>query len=131
MGELRDTQQAFADAFERHSDELFRHCSMRIADRERALELTQEAFARVWEYQCRGGVVREYRPFLFRTLRHLIIDEYRKGKTQSLEAMSESVEGDVEDLLPHDDTNTLESAMERFDAKQALKKLNDLPDMYR
>src|SRR6185437_8725896 len=104
MREPRDAkQQEFADAFERHSDELFRHCAMRIADRERALELTQEAFTRTWEYQCRGNEIHEYRPFLFRTLRHLIIDEYRKGKMQSLEALVEHVEGgEVEDLLPQD-----------------------------
>src|SRR6185437_3522646 len=106
--------------------------AMRIADRERALELTQEAFTRTWEYQCRGNEIHEYRPFLFRTLRHLIIDEYRKGKMQSLEALVEHVEGgEVEDLLPQDDSNTLEAAMERYDSKRALMVLKDLPDLYR
>ena len=129
---MRDIEQQFKDAYERHSDELFRHCAMRLSDRDRALELTQEAFTRTWEYLTKGEEVREFRPFLFRTLRHLIIDEYRKHKTQSLEAMvSESETQSVEDLLPPDETNTLESAMDRYDGTRALQALRKMPDLYR
>ncbi|MGH7936062.1 MAG: RNA polymerase sigma factor [Chthoniobacterales bacterium] len=129
---MEDFEQQFRDAFERHSDELFRHCSMRIADRERALELTQEAFLRAWDYAQRGNEIREIRPFLYRTLRHLIIDEYRKVKEQSLEAMVEGREGgEVEDFMPPDESNTLEAAMDRFDGKRALVTLKTLPDAYR
>jgi RNA polymerase sigma-70 factor (ECF subfamily) len=129
---MRDFEQEFKDAFERHSDELLRHASMRLSDRERAVELTQECFLRVWQFSSRGGEVRELRPFLFQTLRHLIIDEYRKGKVGSLEALvNEEEGGSIENLLPQDDTNTLEAAMERHDGKRALAALTKLPDQYR
>lgn len=130
---MEDLSQQFRDAFERHSDELFRHCSMRIADRERALELTQDVFLRAWEYaQKEDSQIREWRPFLYRILRNLIIDEYRKGKIHSLEAMVEDSEsGDIETLMPADEGNTLEAAMERFDAKRAVAQLKKLPDLYR
>ncbi|MDE1925135.1 MAG: RNA polymerase sigma factor [Patescibacteria group bacterium] len=129
---MRDFEQQFKDAFERHSDELFRHASMRLSDRERALELTQETFLRAWDYAGKGEEIRDFRPFLFRTLKNLIIDEYRKMKAHSLEAMVENTEAqDVEALLPSDDTNTLEAAMERFDGKRALQALQKLPDLYR
>jgi len=129
---MGDFEQQFKDAFERYSDELFRHCSMRISDRERALELTQDAFMRTWDYVRKGGEVRELRPFLYQTLRHLIIDEYRKAKTHSLEALVENSDsGSVETLLPPDETNTLEAAMSRLDAKEALKRLDELPELYR
>lgn len=129
---MGDFEQQFRDAYERYSDELFRHCAMRISDRERALELTQDAFMRTWDYVRKGSEVRELRPFLYQTLRHLIIDEYRKAKMYSLEAMVEDTEtGDVETLLPPDNTNTLEAAMDRFDAKQALALVDELPDLYR
>src|SRR5882672_2885848 len=100
----------FTEGFERYSDELFRHCMLRLSDRERALELTQEAFLRAFEYSQKNEI-RELRPFLYRTLRHLIIDEYRKHKTVSLEAMAAQSERDVEDYLPPDETNTLEAAI--------------------
>jgi RNA polymerase sigma-70 factor (ECF subfamily) len=134
---MEDIEQQFRDAFERHSDELFRHCSMRISDRERALELTQDAFLRAWEYSQKARQkgsedIREWRPFLYRILRNLIIDEYRKSKTQSLEAMVEGTEGgDIEALMPADESNTLEAAMERFDGRRALSQLKKLPDLYR
>jgi RNA polymerase sigma-70 factor (ECF subfamily) len=128
---MRDIDGEFRRAFELHADELFRHASVRLSDRERALELTQEAFLRAWEYVRKGEVVREYRPFLFRTLRNLIIDEYRRQKPHSLERMAEeNEEGSTEALLPPDESNTLEAAMERFEGKRALEMLAELPPLY-
>lgn len=128
---MRDIDGEFKKAFELHADELFRHATIRLSDRERAQELTQECFLRAFEYAKRGEEIREYRPFLFRTLRHLIIDEYRKHKTHSLEALLEDHEGaNVEALLPTDDSNTLEAAMERFEGKRALQMLSRLPPLY-
>ena len=129
---MRDLERQFADAFERHNDELFRHALMRLPDRDRALELTQECFMRAWEYATRGQDIRELRAFLYKTLRHLIIDEYRKHKAHSLEAMVEETDDmSVEALLPQDETNTLEAAMERHEGKRALGALKLLPDFYR
>lgn len=125
-------RQEFADGFERYSDELFRHASLRLRDRDRAVELTQECFLKAWDYAQKGEDIRELRPFLYRTLRHLIIDEYRRKKATSLEAMVENVEGaEVGDLLPPDESNTLEAAVERFDGKRALRALQELPDAYK
>lgn len=130
---MRDLQKDFAAAFEAYSDELFRHASMRLSDRERALELTQECFAKAWEYAQKGSEIQELRPFLYRTLRNLIIDEYRRKKSVSLEGLvaGEDDERSVEDLLPPDESNTLEAAVERFDGKRALAALQELPELYR
>jgi RNA polymerase sigma-70 factor (ECF subfamily) len=128
---MRDLSQEFGDAYERYSDELFRHCSLRLSDRERAVELMQETFVRAWQYMQRGEEVREIRPFLYRTLRNLIIDEYRKHKSTSLEAMADPEGEGVEHLLPPDETNTLEAAIGRFDGVRALERLKELPDNYR
>ena len=129
---MDDLQHTFTEAFEAYSDELFRHASMRLKDRDRALELTQECFLKVWDYAQKGGNILELRPFLYRTLRHLIIDEYRRKKPVSLEAIAERNEDmSVEALLPPDQSNTLEAAIERFDGKHALAALEQLSDPYR
>lgn len=128
---MQDRTKEFGEAYERYSDELFRHCAMRLSDRERALELTQEAFVRAWQYIQRGEEVRELRPFLYRTLRNLIIDEYRKYKSVSLEAMAGEEDESAEYLLPPDETNTLETAIDRFDGKLALERLQELQENYR
>lgn len=128
----QETEHAFEEAFTRYSDELFRHCMLRVSDRERALEITQEAFLRTWEYVGRGNTVLEFRPFLYRTLKNLIIDEYRKQKTQSLDAMVDETEGGtIEAILPPDESNTLEAAIDRFEGKRALEALQKLPDAYK
>ncbi len=130
---MREQERQFGEAYERYSDELFRHCSLRLSDRERAVEITQETFLKVWQYMERGEEVREIRPFLYRTLHNLIIDEYRKMKSLSLEALVQHDEGggDIESLMPADESNTLEAAINRFEGGRALEALKKLPDTYR
>lgn len=128
---MRNPSREFGEAYERYSDELFRHCALRLKDRERALEITQETFVRVWQYIQRGDEVRELRPFLYRTLKNMIIDEYRKHKPVSLEGMMSEESESIEHMLPTDETNTLESAVTRFDGKLALEKLAELPENYK
>lgn len=123
-------EQEFSHAFEAYSDELFRHASLRLRDRERAVELTQECFLRAWGYIQKGEEITQMRPFLYRTLRHLIIDEYRRKKSVSLEAMVEG-SGNVEDLLPQDESNNLEAAIVRHDGARVLEFLSRLPEPYR
>lgn len=128
---MRDRTEEFGKAYELYNDELFRHCALRLSDRERALEITQEAFVRAWQYIERGEEVREMRPFLYRTLRNLIIDEYRKTKSVSLEGMMTEESESVEYLLPTDDTNTLEAAVTRYEGVKALERLQELPEPYK
>lgn len=128
---MQELQKQFEEAFDAYSDELFRHASIRLSDRERALELVQECFMKVWQYAQKGDDIRELRPFLYRTLRNLIIDEYRKHKAVSLEAMAERREMSPEDFLDHDESNTLEAAVGRHEGKQVLEALRTLPEPYR
>ncbi len=129
---MDDLQKSFEEAFEAYSDELLRHASIRLSDRERALELTQETFMKVWVYAQKGTAdIRQLRPFLYRTLRNLIIDEYRKHKATSLEAMAERNETDVEDFMSPDESNTLEAAVGRYEGTRALEALRRLDEPYR
>lgn len=128
---MQEVTRQFEEAFTRYGDELFRHASIRMRDRERALELTQEAFMKALEYAKRGHHIDDMRPFLYRTLRNLIIDEYRKKKPHSLEALAEAEQMDPEAMMPHDESNTIERAVERFEGAAALRCLERLPDLYR
>jgi RNA polymerase sigma-70 factor, ECF subfamily len=107
-----DKTRDFEEAYTRYSDELFRHCYLRVSDRERALEITQEAFMKTWEYVEKGNEVLEFRPFLY--------------------AMVEGTEGgSIEALLPPDETNTLEAAINRFEGSKALLALKEMPESYK
>jgi RNA polymerase sigma-70 factor (ECF subfamily) len=128
----RTQEKAFAEAFESYADELFRHASLRVQGRDRARDLTQDTFLRALEYVKKGGEIYDFRPFLYRTLRNLIIDEYRKVKTESLESLIDADEGETVDrFVPPDETNTMETAIARFDGARALSLVTELPDQYR
>ncbi len=84
------SEDEFAAAFEEYADAMFAHCYFRVSNRERALEITQDTFMKVWDFIQKGGTVKNMRAFLYTTLRRLIIDEYRKKKSDSLDAMLEA-----------------------------------------
>lgn len=127
-----EAEQRFKEAFEAYADELFRHAVLRLSNRERAHEITQECFLKTWQYVSRGEEVREMRPFLYRTLRNLIIDEYRKTKSYSLDEMLEGDDGaHMETSLLADEANEMEQAMDRFDGSRAVEVLKVLPEPYR
>lgn len=129
-----DAQKVFQEAYEEHADVLFRHCYFRVSNRERALEITQDTFMKTWDAVVKGTEIQNYRAFLFRVLNNLIIDEYRKKKSTSLEALLEEEtvnEGQFEDLR----TGGLEEEVERIDlsfkSEELEKALLQLPDTYR
>lgn len=108
---------------------------MRLSDRERALEITQETFLKAWNHISKKDAeeIHQWRSFLYRILNNLIIDEYRKHKAQSLDAMlaNEETSVSVEAELLRDETNELEAAMVRFDGGQAIAALEKLGEQHK
>lgn len=90
-------EQTFLAGYEKHTDELFRFCIVKVRNRDEALDIVQETFIRAWEYLRKGNVIDHMRPFLFRTARNIIIDHARKHKTMSLDAMQEEQHFDAPD----------------------------------
>src|SRR4051812_32968922 len=87
----------FTTMYEAESDGIFRFCLVRVSDREQALDLTQETFAKVWQFVSDGKTLTHARTFLYTVARNLIIDWYRKKKSVSLEAMMEEDGGESHD----------------------------------
>lgn len=79
----------FMQAYEQHSDAIFRHCYFRVYDRETALDLVQETFTKTWAYIAAGNKIDNVRAFLYRTATNLIIDRSRKATTDSLEQLQD------------------------------------------
>ena len=124
-------EEAYLDAYNRYSDAIFKHCFFRISDRERALDITQETFTRAWDYIREGKTVEKWRPFLYHIAGNLIIDEYRKRKTFSLDAFLDDEthdEGMVEGL--HDD-EAYDRLADAFDGQRAKDALQQLSHTYR
>ncbi len=85
MSELKEEQ--FLKLYDEYANAVFRHCYFRVSDREKAKDLMQETFKRVWQHLNNGGQLDSTKGFIFKIANNLIIDTYRKKKEDSLEAL--------------------------------------------
>lgn len=127
---MESQEDRFLKAFEDYSDALFRHASIRISDRERAIDVVHDTFTKVWSYVRAGHQIDSYRSFLYKVLNNLIIDEYRKRKELSLDALL-SEEGVDEGSFPELSESTVEALAATIDGQKAFALLGGLPDEYR
>jgi RNA polymerase sigma-70 factor (ECF subfamily) len=127
---VESQEDRFLKAFEEYSDALFRHAAMRISNRERAIDVVHDTFTKVWSYVKAGHQIDSYRSFLYKVLNNLIIDEYRKQKELSLDALlaeEGTDEGDFAELSE----STTEALAATIDGRQAFDLVKDLPIEYR
>lgn len=82
-------ESIFNEVYEAQADALFRYCLFLTRDRNRALDASQETFVRFFEYLKSGKKVDYPKAFLFRAAKNFVIDQSRKRKADSLEAMNE------------------------------------------
>lgn len=106
-------------AYDAHADAIFRHCYFKTSQREIAEDMTQDVFLKAWSYMQLKRPILNMRAFLYRLADNLVIDWYRKHKSQSLDALMddgfEPVEGDT-------------SIEEQTEISLALAKLKELSE---
>lgn len=89
MGITPKMDQVFKDTYNRYADAIFRHCYFKTSDREQALDLMQQTYLQAWSYLVSGQEIKDWRPFLYRLANNLIIDWYRRKKSESLDNLIE------------------------------------------
>lgn len=119
-------EEEFLAAYDEHSTAIFRFLTMKIADREIARDLTQETFTRAWDYREGGGIIREWKPFLFRTAYNLVVDVYRKKKAVSLDSLI-----DDQGFSISDDSVSEKQTIARAEVARVRKGIDQLDDTYR
>jgi RNA polymerase sigma-70 factor, ECF subfamily len=123
-------EERFLKAFEDYSDALFRHAAIRISNRERSIDIVHDTFTKVWMYVKNGHQIDSYRSFLYKVLNNLIIDEYRKQRELSLDALL-AEEGVDEGSFPELSESTVEALAATIDGKKAFALVEELPDEYK
>lgn len=118
-----ELEAEFMHAYDEYADFLFRFAVQKIADREKAKDIIQDAFLRMWQYRIDGKEIENHKAFLFRTTRNLIIDHYRKHTSESLDKLQEN--GFNPSSRDHEQT------IIDAEVKEILSKLSDLPDDHR
>ncbi len=91
---------------------------------ERAIseDLVQDTFMKTWNYLVKGGKIETMKAFLYHILNNLIVDEYRKHKTISLDVLLEK------GFEPS--TDYAERIFNILDGKAALLLILRLPEKY-
>lgn len=117
-------EQEFIKAYDQFSDAIFRHCVFRVSDREKAKDIAQGTFVRLWDYMSQGKEIDNMRAFLYRITNNLIIDEYRKKKDISLDRMRDDEGFDI-------GTESMRDIETKDEHGRARALLECLPDKYR
>lgn len=104
-------------AYDAHADAIFRHCYFKTGERELAQDMTQDVFLKAWSYMQLQHPILNMRAFLYRLADNLVIDWYRKRKSQSLDVLMDA------GFEPTEIDNRIE---EQAEVSHALAKLREL-----
>lgn len=118
-----DKNKEFLRVYDELSDALFRRFYFKLSDEEKARDFVQETFTRAWQYISEGKKVDNLKSFLYTVANHMIIDEYRKKKSVSLETLSEA------GFDPEEESQQ-KKIIENIELKSVLQSLNKLPEKY-
>lgn len=128
----RPYENAFLEAFDEYGDALFRHASFRLKSRERATDLTQDAFLKAWDYIREGNEVRHWKSFLYRVLNNLIVDEYRRTREESLDSLLEDSPVRANTLVAVGSRDEKEEKLDdEFTLGRIRTLISEMPDAYR
>lgn len=98
------------------------HAFFKTHNRATSEDLVQDTFMKTWKYLVKGGKIDIMKAFLYHILNNLIVDEYRKRKTYSLDVLLEK--GYEPGIDP------AERLFNVLDGKAALLLIQRLPERY-
>ena len=110
-------QDEFLKAYEDLSQALFRHCYFRVSNREVAIDMVQDGYIKTWQHMVAGNEIKNLKAFLYQVMNNLIIDYYRKSKSQSLDSLLE------DGYDPSDKSVNIETSAELSLVMRALPQL--------
>jgi len=120
-------KRKFTEIYNQESDAIFRFCLIRVSDREKALDLTQETFTKLWNHMIAKKEITNQKAFLFTIARNQIIDWYKKTKSISLESLGDE-EGNP---LEVEDEKSFKRIELNADINRALLLIESLSPQYR
>jgi len=109
-------------AHQDHHKGLIKLSLFKLNDKEISEDIVQDTFMKTWRYLVRGGKIDLMKAFLYHILNDLVVDEYRKRKPISLDALLDKgfdpSAGDVDRL------------MNELDGREAARLIMKLPQKY-
>jgi RNA polymerase sigma-70 factor, ECF subfamily len=105
-----------------YAQRLNAHAFFKLNNHEIGEDLVQDTFMKTWSYLARGGKIDIMKAFLYHVLNNLIVDEYRKRKTTSLDVL---IKKGFEPIAGHP-----ANLFDILDGKAALLLIQRLPVAY-
>lgn len=118
----KDTQAVLTAAHYDYEKKLTTHAFFKVHDHAIGEDLVQDTFMKTWSYLVKGGKIDTMKAFLYHILNNLIVDEYRKRKTTSLDIILEK------GYEPSEDNS--ERLINALDGKSAILLIQQLPKKY-
>lgn len=125
MEQKKDTklEAVLTLAHSNHEKGLNRYAFSKIHSHSMSDDLVQDTFIKTWGYLVKNGKINIMKSFLYHVLNGLVIDEYRKRKTTSLDTLLEK------GFEPSVDKS--EQQFNIFDGKESMSLIERLPEKYR
>lgn len=78
-------EEKFLNAYDEHSESIFRHIYFRVNHKETTEDIVQETFFKAWRYISSGEKeIENFKTFFYTVANNLIIDHYRQKPRQVL-----------------------------------------------
>lgn len=120
--QISEQQVALTEAHLHYEKALKAHAYYKVNNQMLSTDLVQDTFIKTWDYLAKGGKIETMKAFLYHVLNNLIIDEYRKRKTNSLDVLLEK------GFEPKFDQT--ENLLDYLDGKKAVLLIKKLPKAY-
>lgn len=118
-----ERQEILTGAYHDYEKGLNLHAFFKVHNHALGEDLVQDTFLKTWRYLVKDGEIGIMKAFLYHILNDLIVDEYRKHKTTSLDALlSKGFEPRTSDSKQLFDT---------LDGKAAMLLISCLPGKYK
>lgn len=117
-----ERQAELTTAHKNYGKGLHSHAFFKVHNRAMGEDMVQDTFMKTWKYLVKGGKIDVMKSFLYHILNNLIVDEYRKRKTSSLDVILEK------GYEPSEDTT--ERLMNALDGRTAILLIQRLPKKY-
>ena len=102
-------EQAFTIFYNKYRVKIYRFIYFKVSSEEKAEDLTNDTFIKVFRYLQKGEEIENFQAFLYKTARNLVIDFYRTRKEEVSLENAKEIEADIDASKEVDDKMKIET----------------------
>ncbi len=89
-------EHAFGELYDKYKDSIYRFVYFKVSNREKAHDLVNESFLKIYNYIREDKDIENFRAFLYKIARNSVIDFYRTRKDNISLDDSPDIESDID-----------------------------------